>query len=82
MTPMTIMLTNTWLRKKIRIWLDSKSYGSIILEKFVRTLCMQNDTTINWITKGGNFQTSKKCKTTLILKEFFTNKFSFLILGN
>ena len=24
--------------------------------------------------KGGNFQTSKKCKTTFILKEFFENK--------
>ena len=27
-----------------------------------------------WITKGGNFQTSKKCKTTFILKAFFENK--------
>ena len=35
--------------------------GSIILEKFVRKLRMQNDTT-------------KKCKTTFILKEFFKNK--------
>ena len=35
---------------------------------------MQNDTTTNWITKGGNFQTSKKCKTTFILKEFHENK--------
>ena len=35
---------------------------------------MQKDTTTNWITKGGNFQTSKKCKTTFILKEFFGNK--------
>ena len=32
------------------------------------------DTTTSWITKGGNFQTSKKCKTTFILKEFFENK--------
>ena len=36
---------------------------------------MQNDTTTTWITKGGNFQTSKKCKTTFILNEFFKNKF-------
>ena len=35
---------------------------------------MQKDTTTNWITKGGNFQTSKKCKTTFILKEFYENK--------
>ena len=48
--------------------------GSIILEKFVRKLRMQKDTTTNWITKGGNFQTSKKCKTTFILKEFYENK--------
>ena len=48
--------------------------GSIILEKIVHKLCMQNDTTTSWITKGGNFQTSKKCKTTFILKEFFENK--------
>ena len=41
---------------------------------FVRKLCMQKDTTTNWITKGGNFQTSKKCKTTFILKEFYENK--------
>ena len=35
---------------------------------------MQNDTTTNWITKGANFQTSKKCKSTFILKEFYENK--------
>ena len=44
------------------------------MEKFVRKLCMQNDTTTSWITKGGNFQTSKKCETTFILKEFHENK--------
>ena len=75
---MTIVLIKTWLEKsrfkKIRILLDSGSSGSIILEKFVRKLRMQKDTTTNWITKGGNFQTSKKCKTTFILKEFFENK--------
>ena len=78
LTPVTIALINTWLGKsrykKIRILLDSGSSGSNILEKFVRKLCMQNDTTTSWITKGGNFQTSKKCKTTFILKEFFKNK--------
>ena len=78
LTPMTIVLIKTWLEKsrfkKIRILLDSGNSGSIILEKFVRKLRMQKDTTTNWITKGGNFQTSKKCKTTFILKEFYENK--------
>ena len=46
---------------------------SIFLVKFVRKLCMQNNTTTSWITKE-NFQTSKKCKTTFILKEFHENK--------
>ena len=39
LTPVTIMLIKTWLGKsiykKIRILLDSRSSGSIILEKFV-----------------------------------------------
>ena len=78
LTPVTIVLIKTWLEKskfkKIRILLDSGSSGSIILEKFVHKLRMKNDTTTSWITKGGNFQTSKKCKTTFILKEFFENK--------
>ena len=78
LTPVTIALINTWLGKsrfkKIRILLDSGSSGSIILEKFICKLCMQNDTTTSWITKGGNFQTSKMCKTTFILKEFFEKK--------
>ena len=75
---MTIALINTQLGKskfkKIRILLDSGSSGSIILEKFVCKLGMKNDATTSWITKGENFQTSKKCKTTYILKEFFENK--------
>ena len=78
LTPVTVALMNTWLGKsrfkKIRILLDSGSSGSIIPEKFVRKLHMQNDTTTSWITKGGNFQMSKKCKTTFTLKEFFENK--------
>ena len=78
LTPVTIALVNTQLGKsrfkKIRILLDKGSSGSIILEKFVHKLHMQNDTTTSWIMKGGNFQTSKKCKTTFILKEFFKNK--------
>ena len=78
LTPVMVVLINTWLGKsrfkKIRILLDSGSSGSIILEKFVCKLCMQNDTTTSWITKGGNFQMSKKCKTTFILKEFHENK--------
>ena len=78
LTPVTVALINTRLGKsrykKVRILLDSRSSGSIILEKFVRKLRMQKDTTTNWIMKGGNFQTSKKCKTTFILKEFYENK--------
>ena len=78
LTPVTVALINTRLGKskfkKVRILLDTGSSGSIILEKFVRNLCMKNDNTTNWITKGGNFQTSKKCKTTFILKEFYKNK--------
>ena len=78
LTPVTIAIVNTQLGKsrfkKIRIILGSGSSGSIILEKFVRKLRMKNDATASWITKGGNFQTSKKCKTTFILKEFFENK--------
>ena len=35
---------------------------------------MKNDAITSWITKGGNFQTSKKCKTTSTIKEFFENK--------
>ena len=76
LTPVrTVVLVNTQLGKsrykKIRILLDSGISGSIILEKFVRKVHMQNDTTTSWIMKGGNFQTSK---TTFILKEFFENK--------
>ena len=78
LTTVTIVLDNTQLRKsrfkKIRILLDSGSSGSIILEKFFHKLQMQNDTTTSWITNGGNFQTSKKCKTTFILNVYFTNK--------
>ena len=45
LTPVTIALVNTQLGKskfkKVRILLDSGSSGSIILEKFVRNLCMK-----------------------------------------
>ena len=78
LTPVTVAKVNTRLGKsrfkKIRILLDSGSSGSIILEKYVRKLRMKKDTTTNWNTKGGNFQTSKKCKTTFTLNEFFENK--------
>ena len=78
LTPMTVVLIKTRLEKsrfkKNRILLDSGKSGSIILEKFVHKLRMQKDITTNWITKGGNFQTSKECKTTFILKEFYENK--------
>ena len=78
LTPVTIAIINTQFAKsklkKIRILLDSRSSGSIILEKFICKLRMKNDATTSWITKGGNFQMSKKCKTTFILSEFFENK--------
>ena len=49
LTPVTIALIKTQLGKsrfkKIRIILDSRSSGSIILENFVHKLWMQNDTT-------------------------------------
>ena len=49
LTPVTIVLIKTWLGKyrfkKNRILLDNGSSRSIILEKFVRKLHMQNDTT-------------------------------------
>ena len=48
--------------------------GSIFLVKFIHKLHMQNNTTTIWMTKGGNIQTSKKCKTTFILTEFHENK--------
>ena len=73
-----MVLINTRLGKskfkKNRILLDNGCSGSIILEKIVHKLCMQKDTTTNWIMKGGNFQTSQKCKTTFILTEFYENK--------
>ena len=71
LTPVTIVLINTWLGKsrfkKTRILLDSRSSGSIILEKFVHKLQMQNDTTTSWIMKGENFQKSKSVKPRLFL---------------
>ena len=78
LTPVTVAKVNTRLGKSrfknIRILLDSGSSGSIILEKYVRKLRMKKDTTTNWNTKGGNFQTTKKCKTTFILNEFFESR--------
>ena len=75
LTPVTIALINTWLGKsrfkKIRILLDSGSSGSIILEKFVHKLRMKNDATTSWITKGGNFQTSKKVQNHIHSKGIF-----------
>ena len=58
LTPVTIVLIKTWLGKS----------------RFKKIRILQNDTTTSWITKGGNFQKSKKCKTTFILMEFFKNK--------
>jgi len=78
LAPITTVFINTQLGKstyeKIRILLNSGSSGFIIVEQFVRKLRLTNDTKTSWSTKGGNFQTSKKCKTTLILNELYENK--------
>lgn len=78
LTPVTIVLINTQLGKsrfeKIRILFDSGSSGCIILEKYIRKLHTQNNHTTAWNMKGGDFLTSKRCKTTFILHEFYQNK--------
>ena len=78
LTPVTVGIVNTRLGKsrfkKIRILFDSGSSGSIIVEKFVRKLRMKSDKNTVWDTKGGTFRTSKKCKTTFILNEFYKNR--------
>jgi hypothetical protein len=59
---------------KLRVLFDSGSSGSIIVAKFVKKLCIKNDTKTEWLTKRGTFHTSGKCKTNFILNEFYENK--------
>jgi hypothetical protein len=58
----------------LRVLFDSGSSGSIIVAKFVKKLCIKNDTKTEWLTKGGTFHTSGKCNTNFILNEFYENK--------
>jgi hypothetical protein len=79
LTPVTVGLLNGRLGKvkslsKCRILLDSGSSGSIVVEKFVQKLRMKHDSTTTWETKGGTFHTTKRCKTSFVLPEFFRNK--------
>jgi len=73
--PVAVGIINSRLGKvrtrKIRILFDSGSSGSIVVENVVRKLRMTRDATITWDTKGGHFRTSKKCKASFILPEFF-----------
>jgi hypothetical protein len=59
---------------KLRDLFDSGSSGSIIIAKFVKRLRIKNDTKKEWLTKGGTFHTSGKCKTNFLLNEFYKNK--------
>jgi hypothetical protein len=59
---------------KLRVLFDSGSSGSIIVAKFVKKLHIKNDTKTEWLTKGGTFHTSGKCKMNFILNEFYKNK--------
>jgi hypothetical protein len=76
--PVTVGLVNTRLGKvrldKCRILFDSGSSGSIIVEKFVRKLRLKSDMKTTWETKGGTFHTTKRCKTSFVLPEFFRNR--------
>jgi hypothetical protein len=54
--------------------LDSGSSGSIILAKFVKKLCLKDDVKTQWSTKGGIFNTTKRCKATFILHQFYENR--------
>jgi hypothetical protein len=76
--PISTAILETRLGKsrlhKLRVLFDSRSSGSIIVAKFVKKLRIKNDTKTEWLTKGGTFHTSGKCKTNLILNEFYENK--------
>ena len=76
--PITTASVNDRLGKprlrKVKVLLDTGSTGSIILEKHCKHLRLRNDRSTQWLTKGGIFNTTKRCKTEFILDEFFTNK--------
>jgi hypothetical protein len=59
---------------KLRVLFDSGSSGSIIVAKFVKKLRIKNDTKTEWLTNGGTFHTSGKCKTNFILNDFYESK--------
>ena len=59
---------------KLVVLFDTGSSGSIILEKYVKKLRCRDDKTTQWLTKGGIFNTTKKCKTNFVLDEFFENR--------
>ena len=76
--PISTAILETRLGKsrlhKLRVLFDSGSSGSIIVANFVKKLRIKNDTKTEWLTKGGTFHTSGKCKTNFILNEFYENK--------
>ena len=78
LTPVTVSLINTWLGKsrfkKIRILLDSGSSGSIILEKFIRKLCMKNEDTTSWIMIRRKLSNIQKVQNHIHSKGIFENK--------
>jgi hypothetical protein len=59
---------------ELRVLFDSGSSGSIIVAKFVKKLRIKNDTKTEWLTQGGTFHASGKCKMNFILNEFYENK--------
>ncbi len=48
--------------------------GKSSIHKLRVKLHIQNDTKTEWLTKGGTFHTSGKCKTNFILNEFYESK--------
>jgi hypothetical protein len=54
--------------------LDSGSSSSIILAKFVNKLHLKDEVKTQWLMKGGVFNTTKQCKTSFILHEFYENR--------
>jgi hypothetical protein len=73
--PISTVILGTQLGKsrlhKLRVSFDSGSSGSIIIAKFIKKLRIKNDTKTEWLTKGGTFHTTSKCKTNFILNEFY-----------
>jgi hypothetical protein len=76
--PISTAILETRLGKsrlhKLRVLFDNGSSGSIIIAKFIKKTTYKNDTKTEWLTKGGTFQTSGKCKTNFILNEFYKSK--------